>query len=52
MLPKIRRNAKWIGHTLRINCLLKWVSEENNRSREMTGRRKQLMVDLQENGGY
>jgi hypothetical protein len=46
-----RRKANWIGHILRINCLLKHVIEGKLDERiEMTGRRgrrcKQLLDDL------
>jgi hypothetical protein len=46
-------NAKWIGHILRRNCLLKHVTEGKLDGRiEMTGRRgrrrKQLLDDLKE----
>jgi hypothetical protein len=48
-----RRNANWIGHILRRNCLLKHVIEGKVEGRiEMTGRRgrrrKQLLNDLKE----
>jgi hypothetical protein len=48
-----RRKANWICHILRINCLLKHVSEEKLEGKiEMTGRRgrrrKQLLDDLKE----
>jgi hypothetical protein len=51
-----RRKAKWIGHILRRNCLLKHVIEEKLEGRiEMTGRRgrrrKQLLDDLTERRG-
>jgi hypothetical protein len=46
-----RKKAKWIGHILRRNCLLKHVTEGNKEGRmEATGgqgrRRKQLVDDL------
>jgi hypothetical protein len=52
-----RRNANWIGHILRINCLLKHVIEGKLEGRtEMTGRRgrrlKQLLDDLKEKRRY
>jgi hypothetical protein len=52
-----RRKAKWIGHILRRNCLLKHVVEEKLEGRiEMTGRRgrrrKQLLDDLKEKRRY
>jgi hypothetical protein len=48
-----RRKAKWIGHILCRNCLLKHVIEGKLEGRiEMTGRRgrrrKQLLDDLKE----
>jgi hypothetical protein len=48
-----RREANWIGHILRRNCLLKHVIEGKIEGRiEMTGRRgrrgKQLLDDLKE----
>jgi hypothetical protein len=48
-----RRKAKWIGHILRRNCLLKHVIEGKLEGRiYMTGRRgrrpKQLLDDLKE----
>jgi hypothetical protein len=51
-----RRKANWIGHILRRNCLLKYVTEGKLEGRiEMTGRRgrrrKQLLDDLKEKGG-
>jgi hypothetical protein len=52
-----RRKANWIGHILRINCLLKQVIEGKLEGRiEMTGRRgrrrKQLLDDLKGKGIY
>jgi hypothetical protein len=52
-----RRKAKWIGHILRRNCLLKHVIEEKLEGRiEMMGRRgrrrKQLLDDLKEKRRY
>jgi hypothetical protein len=52
-----RRKAKWIGHILRRNCLLKHVIEGKLEGRiEMTGRRgrrrKQLLDDLKEKKRY
>jgi hypothetical protein len=49
--------AKWIGHILRRNCLLKHVTEGKLEGRiEMTGRRgrrrKQLLDDLTEKRRY
>jgi hypothetical protein len=48
-----RRKAKWIGHILRRNCLVKHVIERKLKGRiEMTGRRgrrrKQLLDDIKE----
>jgi hypothetical protein len=49
-----RRKANWIGHILRINCLLKHVIEGKLEGRNgKTGRRrKQLLDNLQETRGY
>jgi hypothetical protein len=52
-----RRKAKWIGHILRRNCLLKHIIEGNIEIRiEVTGRRgrrrKQLLNYLKETRGY
>jgi tRNA pseudouridine-54 N-methylase len=52
-----RRKAKFIGHTLRRNCLLKYVIEGKIEGiREVTGRRrkrrKQLLDDLNEKRGF
>jgi hypothetical protein len=52
-----RRKAKWIGHILRRNCLLKPVIEGKLEGRiEMTGRRgrrrKQLPDDVKEKRRY
>jgi hypothetical protein len=58
ILQKIkRRNANWIGHILRRNCLLKHVIEGKLEGRiEMMGRRgrrrKQLLDDLKEKKRY
>jgi hypothetical protein len=49
ILHKIqRRKAKWIGHTLLMNCLLKQVIEEKieEKEKEEGRRRKQQLVDL------
>jgi hypothetical protein len=51
------RKANWIGHILRINCLLKHVIEGNLEGRiEMIGRRersrKQLLDELKEKRRY
>jgi hypothetical protein len=52
-----KRKAKWIGHILHRNCLLKHVIEGKIEGRtEMMGgrgrRRKQLLDDLKENRRY
>jgi hypothetical protein len=52
-----RRNANWIGHILRRNCLLKHVIEGKLEGRiEMTGkrgrRRKQILDNLKEKRRY
>jgi len=52
-----RRKANWIGHILRVNCLLKYVIEGKIEGRvEVTGRRgrrrKQLRDDHKEKRGY
>jgi hypothetical protein len=52
-----RRKANWIGHILRINCLLKHVIEGTIEGRievtERRGRRrKQLLDDLKEKRRY
>jgi hypothetical protein len=48
-----RRNANWIGHILRRNCLLKHVIEGKLEGTERRGiRRKQLLDDLKETRGY
>jgi hypothetical protein len=45
--------AKWIGHILRRNCLLKEVIEGKIKGRiEVTRRRKQLLDDLGDRRGY
>jgi hypothetical protein len=51
------RKANWIGHILRMNCLIKHVIEEKIEGRiEVTGRRrrrrKKPLDDLKENRGY
>jgi hypothetical protein len=55
--PNKKGKAKWIGHNLRRNCFLKRVLEGKMEGRiEVTGRRgkrrKQLLNDLKEKGGY
>jgi hypothetical protein len=52
-----RRKANWIGHNLRMHCVLKHVIERKIEGRievtERRGRRsKQLLDDLTETGGY
>jgi hypothetical protein len=52
-----RRNANWIGHILRRNCLLKHVTERKIEERiEVKGRGgrscKQLLDHLKENTRY
>jgi hypothetical protein len=52
-----KRKAKWTGHILRRNCLLKWVIEGKiNGGIEVTGRRgrrrRKLLDDLKERRGY
>ena len=52
-----RRQANWIGHTLRRNCLLKHIIEGNIRggisvTRRQETRRKQLPDDLKKTRGY
>ena len=51
-----RRKVNWIGHILRINCLLKHVIDVNIQGKmAVTGRRErrhgQLLDDLKENRG-
>jgi hypothetical protein len=54
ILHEIRkRKAKWIGHILRRNCLLKEVIEGKIKGRiEVTRRRKKLLDDLGDRRGY
>ena len=48
-----RRKAKWIGYTLRGNCLVKHVIEGKIEVNLRRGsRRKQLLDDLKEKSGY
>ena len=52
-----KRKANWIGHMLRRNCLLQWVTEGKIRGWiEVTGRqgrkRRKLLDDLKERIGY
>jgi hypothetical protein len=48
-----RRNANWIGHNLRRNCLLKHVTEGKIEGMGSEGRRcKQLLNDLKEMRGH
>ena len=51
------RQANWIGHIWRRNCLLQWVSEGKIQGGiEVTGRqgrrRRKLLDDLKERRGY
>ena len=47
-----RRKAKWVGHILRMNCLLKHVIEGKIRGVQVTGRQgrrhRQLLDNLKE----
>jgi len=58
ILHEIRkRKANWIGHVLRRNCLLQWVTEGKIQGRiEVTGRqgrrRRKLLDDLKKRRGY
>ena len=58
ILHEIRkRNAKWIGHILRRNCLLKQVIDgkikgEMEVARRRGRRRKKLLDDLKDRRGY
>ena len=58
VLREIRkRNANWIGHILRRNCLLQRVTEGKIQGRiEVTGRqgirRRKLLDDIKEMRGY
>ena len=54
ILHEIRkRKAKWIGHILRRNCLLKQVIEGKIKGEmEVTRRRKKLLDDLKDKRGY
>jgi hypothetical protein len=52
-----KRNANWIGHILRRNCLIRQVIEGKPKGRiEVTGRRgrrrTKLLDDLKERKGY
>jgi len=52
-----KRKAKWIGHILRRNCLLKHVIEgkikgEMEVTRRRGRRRRKLLDDLKERRGY
>ena len=52
-----KRKANWIGHILRINCLLQQVIEGNIKGRieviERRGRRRRKLLDeLKERRGY
>jgi hypothetical protein len=54
MLHEIRkREANWIGHILRRNCLLKQVIEGKIQGQiEMTRRHKKLLDDVGDRRGY
>jgi hypothetical protein len=58
VLHEIRkRKANWIGHILRRNCILQWVTEGKIQvAIEVTGRqgkrRRKLLDDLKERRGY
>ena len=54
ILREIRkRKANWIGHILRINCLLKQVIEGKIMGEmDVTRRRKKLLDDLKDRRGY
>jgi hypothetical protein len=58
ILHEIRkRKAKWIGHILRRNCILQWVTEGKIQGRiEVTGRQgrrcSKLLDDLKERRGF
>ena len=58
ILHEIRKwKANWIGHILRINCLLKQVIEgkikgEMKMTRRRGRRRKKLLDDLKDRRGY
>jgi hypothetical protein len=44
---KMKRIADWVGHILRMNCLLKHDTEGKLEEKSRRGRRrKQLLVDL------
>jgi hypothetical protein len=49
----LHNKSNWIGHILRRNCLLKQVIEGKIKGRiEVTRRRKKLLDDLGDRGGY
>jgi len=53
----IKRKAKWIGHNLRRNCLLKQIIEGKIKgqievTRRRGRRRKKLLNDLKDRRGY
>jgi hypothetical protein len=55
ILHEIRKwKVHWIGHILRRNCLLQWVTEGKMQGGiEVTGRRcRKLLDDLKERRGY
>jgi hypothetical protein len=52
-----KRKANWIGHILRRNCLLQQVIEGKIKggievTRRRGGRRRKLLDDLKERGGF
>jgi len=52
-----KRKANWIGHILRRNCILQWVTEGKIQGGiEVTGRQRRrcrkLLEDLKEKRGY
>jgi hypothetical protein len=40
-----QRKAKWVGHILRRNCLLKHIIEGNIRGTKRRGRRREQLLD-------
>jgi hypothetical protein len=47
-----RTKAKWIGHTLSTNCLLKHTEGKTERTGRIGRRRNWLLDDLKEKKGY
>ena len=48
-----RRKANWIGHILRRNCLVKYLTDRSIEVTVRRGRRgKQLLDDVKETEGY